>query len=275
MSILKPSYATGYAKNASQSAHPNLWDGLVGAFVPMLGYTGLSAKDVSGSQNEGVIYYQNRNIDDVWTKTSNGWMLSTINNSGLKGVTTSVNRLHLPEFTIVSLVQPIGFTNTFSCITVKENTYLDRNWFVGMFPDRQFAFVRSVNGQDRFIKSGVTASAGKFYSVACTSSASLSHAIYVNGIKKGSVHYGTPNSVAGINNYIGAYKGNDIYTAFSNIGSVLYFDRILSPTEIKQLYVDSLAPFRKKQRVSVAVTAGVQFKPYWAKQSTQVAGLLK
>jgi len=35
------------------------------------------------------------------------------------------------------------------------------------------------------------------------------------------------------------------------------YNRVLSPTEIKQLYVDSLAPFRKKQRVSVAVPAAV------------------
>jgi hypothetical protein len=44
--LLKPSYATGYAKNASQSAHPNLWDGLVGAWMPSLGVTGETLRDV-------------------------------------------------------------------------------------------------------------------------------------------------------------------------------------------------------------------------------------
>ena len=42
-----------------------------------------------------------------------------------------------------------------------------------------------------------------------------------------------------------------------SLGHAAVYDRILSPTEIKQLYVDSLAPFRKKQRVSVAVPAAV------------------
>jgi len=41
------------------------------------------------------------------------------------------------------------------------------------------------------------------------------------------------------------------------IASCGIWNRVLSPTEIKQLYVDSLAPFRKKQRVSVAVPAAV------------------
>ena len=67
----------------------------------------------------------------------------------------------------------------------------------------------------------------------------------------------------------------NLYETNSSFASVLIYKRAISDTEIKHLYVDSLAPFRKKQRVSVAVPAGIQFKPYWAKQSTQVAGLLK
>jgi hypothetical protein len=36
----QPSYKTGYAKSASESAHPELWDGLRGAWVPALGNSG-------------------------------------------------------------------------------------------------------------------------------------------------------------------------------------------------------------------------------------------
>jgi len=37
----QPSYKAGYAKSASESANPELWDGLRGAWVPAMGSTGI------------------------------------------------------------------------------------------------------------------------------------------------------------------------------------------------------------------------------------------
>jgi hypothetical protein len=52
-----------------------------------------------------------------------------------------------------------------------------------------------------------------------------------------------------------ANRSTEIWSG--KIGQTLAYNRALSPQEIKQLYVDSLAPFRRKQRVSVAVPAAV------------------
>ncbi len=50
-----PSYTRGYARNAAESANPGAWKGLVGAWVPMLGSTGLRLRDVSGYGNHGTL----------------------------------------------------------------------------------------------------------------------------------------------------------------------------------------------------------------------------
>ncbi len=52
---LQPSYYTGFAHNEFESAYPGLWKGLVGAWVPALGVTGFTLRDVSGFNNHGTI----------------------------------------------------------------------------------------------------------------------------------------------------------------------------------------------------------------------------
>ena len=59
------------------------------------------------------------------------------------------------------------------------------------------------------------------------------------------------------------------------------FDRALTPTEIKHLASkrgvlgSPRQPYDPFKRTVVRVPAGITFKPYWAKQSTQISGLLK
>jgi len=49
-----PSYHQGFARNASESAYPETWKGLIGAFFPSLGVTGITTlRDWSGRRNDG------------------------------------------------------------------------------------------------------------------------------------------------------------------------------------------------------------------------------
>ena len=48
-----PSYGTGFARNKDESAFPELWDGLVGAWPFSLGVTGSDIPDLSGKNNPG------------------------------------------------------------------------------------------------------------------------------------------------------------------------------------------------------------------------------
>ena len=54
-SLHGPSYQRGYARSAEESRYPGLWKGLVGLWIPGLGPTGSTLRDVSGYGNHGTI----------------------------------------------------------------------------------------------------------------------------------------------------------------------------------------------------------------------------
>ncbi len=73
MSQVFPSYAEGFATSAGESAHPELWKGLVGAWVPPLGVTGGTLFDVSGYKNHGTLTNMEPATD--WMAGEKGWTL--------------------------------------------------------------------------------------------------------------------------------------------------------------------------------------------------------
>lgn len=59
-----PSFATGFARNASQSLFPSLWKDLKGLWLPCLGVQGQRLFDVSGFRNDG----------DLLNMTNDDWV---------------------------------------------------------------------------------------------------------------------------------------------------------------------------------------------------------
>ena len=53
--ILPGSYANGFTPRDGQPLYPHLWKGCVGAWAPCLGPTGLTLREWSGFQNNGVL----------------------------------------------------------------------------------------------------------------------------------------------------------------------------------------------------------------------------
>lgn len=54
MSLILPSYQSGYAPRDYEPAYPSLWQGCVAAYAPLLGPTGLVLRDAVG-KNDGVL----------------------------------------------------------------------------------------------------------------------------------------------------------------------------------------------------------------------------
>lgn len=65
----QPSYDMGYARNAAEAAHPELWQDLAGAFYPMLGATGMRLMDVSGHGHNGPLTGMS---SSAWVSTAYG-----------------------------------------------------------------------------------------------------------------------------------------------------------------------------------------------------------
>jgi len=280
--LLKPSYATGYAKNASQSAHPNLWDGLVGAWMPSLGVTGETLRDVSGNGNHGTLG-SGMIPANKWITTEKSWVLDFDGfNDTIYCENSKSLRVGDGSFT-VWFNSRINDTDVYRIIENRGPGLLgtvagwqiswNGSWSNTLVDSGSGAYVK-VDPSDTSLN--VLNDNQWHHGVMIWDRPNQDLLFYVDG-KKVEVSLnksGTVNSF--INSYrlhIGSHATGQYLSG--QISSCGISNRILSPSEIKQLYVDSLAPFRKKQRVSVAVPSGIQFKPYWAKQSTQISGLLK
>ena len=101
-----PSYHQGYARSVSKSAYPSLWKGLVGAWVPALGVTGVTLRDVSGFGQHGTLTSMDPGAD--WIIGGNprlaGYGLRFDHSTGHVAITALTEVVDLPathNFTVV------------------------------------------------------------------------------------------------------------------------------------------------------------------------------
>jgi hypothetical protein len=238
--IIKPSYQAGYARNASESENPQLWDGLVGAWMPSLGVTGETLRDVSGNGNHGTLTNMDAATD--WVATSKGLALDFDGTGG--------NIVSLPEAFSLGGFHSFSTTIRFDAFNSVVAGGGSSNHYLLYVANANTLYYRDNNGFS-IISTTANLEIGKQHHIAVTRKNSTVKS-FVDGVFKGSgQRFGTA-----IINTIGGYP-NTAASVNGQISSASIYNRALSPSEIKQLYVDSLAPFRRKQRVSVAVPAAV------------------
>ena len=273
----KPSYATGYAKNASESANPNLWKGLVGAWMPSFGVTGETLRDVSGNGNDGTL--TNMDAASDWVGTSKGLALD------FDGVNDYVD---CGTSRSTRVVEAISITGWVKKQTNKSlNQMIISGWrhpgnfrvcFILSFwrlDGRLQFFHRNQFGQTDQVFSSVSIPNNKWTHIATTSDEkTVRH--YINGQLAGSgtqnyQRYADTSYNSGI--HIGELPIGNEYLQGS-VGCLSLYNRALSPSEIKQLYLNPAAPFERKQQ-TVGISTAQAFNPYWGNQATQLAGTLQ
>ena len=253
VTIAKPSYQAGYARNASESENPNLWDGLVGAWMPSFGVTGETLRDVSGNGNHGTLTNMDAATD--WVGTSKGLALDFDGTNEMVDVdsppvidgSSATYSLWVKANSVYSWMSPCGYVTS----GFDDYRFIFRRTNTGLIQ----TYVRRSNSINF---SAATPSGFNWYDwnhFLIVANGSLSQT-YVNGSFLASNNSGSGNLNFGTTFTLG---NQDLRSGGSTwnggISNVKLYNRALSSTEIKQLYVDSLAPFRKKQRVSVAVPA--------------------
>lgn len=245
--ISKPSYQSGYARNASESENPNLWDGLVGAWMPSLGVTGETLRDVSGNGNHG-------------TLTNTNWEISSArksvayNGSTSKADIGSNNKFELQEMSacIWFKINSVNLSNYTHIFWKKKNSSPFSSF--GLWIEQSTRNIYGGFGQ--FHESTGSQLPLNEWVFASLTYDGYFRRIFVNGLL---------DVEASDSSLTIQYDSNPIQIGFGDynlefngaVSSASIYNRALSPQEIKHLYVDSLAPFRKKQRVSVAVPAAV------------------
>ena len=254
MDLLKPSYATGYAKNASQSAHPNLWDGLVGAWMPSLGVTGETLRDVSGNGNHGTL--TNMDAASDWVATSKGLALDFDGNDDRVLADIRINDLRLNSNLPRTVTCKFYLNDTGSqCLAGYGQVSQNNQLYLFVFGGNWY-----VSGFNNDFNSSVAATVG--WHTFAVSYAGSNMRLFVDGkqIAETSISL---NTLAG-NLSIGA-RSDGSFSSSSNFISVLLHNRVLSPTEIKQLYVDQLAPFRQRRSIPFGITAAPSFNNWYAR----------
>ena len=268
MNLIKPSFSTGYAKNASESANPNLWKGLVGAWMPSFGVTGNTLKDVSGNGNDGTLTNMDAATD--WVGTSKGLALDfdgdndyielgsiSANNpltlDGNRGGTIVCNALTRSG----DPFQRLFDKSTAGTAINGYNLCLDNN----------YGLHGSING--RWAYTGKTYNYNQSYQFAWSfigddwkyyqDAEILPHTIFT-----GPLWSDVPQVTT--NARIGSWNHSTGRELKGNVSSLLIYNRALSPTEIKQLYLNPAAPFLRKQQTvgisTAAVAPSANFNPF-------------
>ena len=243
--LTEPSFKAGYAQSPSESAHPNLWDGLAGAWMPSLGVTGNTLKDVSGNRNDGTLTNMDTATD--WVATSKGLALDFDGSDRI--VVPHTQKVDVrKQLTISVLCNPTINRSTWVALAYKNVPVGDGSYHIGIDPSNNLqGGVKDANWKT--VQTSASVNAGSWHHVSMSIDENLQQiTFYHNGEI---VYQSAWTWVMSGNSYPLTISQNGTGEGFiGRTASVSIYNRALRPDEIQTLYVDSLAPFRKKQQIA-------------------------
>ena len=243
----EPSYKAGYAKNAGESASPHLWNGLVGAWIPSLGVTGETLRDVSGNRKNGTLNGMDAATD--WVATSKGLALD------FDAVDDVADIASPPSITGDSATLALWCKSDDSAFWRSPGGYVTSG-----FDDYRLTFRRLNTGRLQayaYYSSGGRQSTG-VYAISNSEFQSWNYYVvvasggvvylYLNGAIVASGGSGSGDLNLGTTFTLGSQDSRSSGSWWNGkISNVQVYNRALPPQEIQELYVDSLAPFRRKK----------------------------
>jgi len=239
----EPSYKADYAKSADESASPHLWNGLVGAWMPSLGVTGDTLRDVSGNGNHGTLTNMDAATD--WVATSKGLALDFDKTNDIVIVNDPngfFRRSGTDDLSVACWIYPT-ISGYYQDILGNRSNHTVFNYILYKHTTNGYIQLHG-NTQNR---SNYVAPSNKWTHIVATVRKNI-YTLYANGeIVQGPMSYNywvaNPTHLC-----LGAYLPNASSEPYGGrlTDTSIYF-RALSPQEIQELYVDSLAPFRRKK----------------------------
>ena len=247
----QPSYAAGYAKSASESANPELWEGLNGAWVPNLGFSGESIPNVGTIGEAGVLTNMDPSTDWVVDQGGIGVETDGVNDGQGDRIRFGIQP-ELKDFSIIMKLSIPSWTQTDARI-LEQGGYN-----VG------FSLTRGGSGSALmcYVNSSPTTSTtafplGRTVNLAYIRKFNQYHAFYFDG------EFAGAGGVAGAGTKV-AQSSQMEFTARLNTSSALgrgtlhslcMYDRALSYDEVLKFDADPLAPFRQRKSVPYTLTS--------------------
>jgi len=243
----------------------SLTDGLVGAWVPSLGPTAGILLDRSAYSNHGTLTNMDPATD--W-QASGGWCLDFDGSNDF--VSVGDHEWSATRNTISLWVRPSA---------TGANQYLFDGSTSGSFglgvsirimntrQVRYWSYDANYN-----VTTTATVSAGNWYHLAGSFDGATSR-MWINGVLAGSTTGDSLNSVTG------PYRigSSQVLGGPTNgkIDDVRFFQRALTPAEIKTLATGRGVGLERKRRRVYSIPAGPAFKAAWATRATTIAGVLQ
>jgi hypothetical protein len=267
-----------------ESAYPELWDGVVGAWCPSLGPTGLRLHDHSRRSNWGTMTNMDPPTD--WVLSDGQYALD------FDGVNDYVSIENRQAF--------LSGAQLTASAWVKRNTASVYAELVNKFsgtsaPSEDGFLVRWDNNNKLLFTVANSGSYGQYLATNANTSTAWTHvaavhefgataktAIYIDGVAVGASWSGGGTQVpdADATNYpiiLGAqrYAGATFSPLAGQMDDVVVFSRLLTPGQIRQLYLlgrGGMFERRRRTLRRVAVEQGAAFKAYWARRNPQIIG---
>jgi hypothetical protein len=221
--------------------------------MPSLGVTGETLRDVSGNGNHGTL--NNMDAATDWVATSKGLALDF---DGSDDYITCGSIGDSAQTITVWAKSATTNWNQYGWIS-SSRTPNGHIIHPNVGSKQVDMFVLSDNSLFTNVGSATPSDITKWHQYTLTTNGSNEHLTYLDGdlVDNSSASISRTVPVSTGTWFLGRDSNSLSRYGYGKISNVSIYNRALSPTEIKQLYVDSLAPFRKKQRVSVAVPAAV------------------
>ena len=228
----RPSFAQGFAHSAVESAYPELWRGLVGAWAPMLGVTGNRLLDWSGFGRNGSV------VGGVWAAGPAGVGVYCTGGNYCSTAPASLN-IAAGDFTVAILFRPRTWPGAYTALVDKgHNDAREFALFTTTGGDLNYYSIGGINN-DCSIATSMTA--GGLWMLTVTRRGSAA-SFYVNGKAAGQL---SSNGVAA--------AGDAMVLGYNSSGGGVHADadyycnyiwnRALSAAESLQLYADPYALF--------------------------------
>lgn len=265
------------ARNASEAAYPHLRRGLVGAWVPSLGVTGGTLRDVSGRGNHGTLTNMDPATD--WKVSGGGWCLDFDgSNDNVVGAAQSLSGLSV--LTVCVWYNP-QTRKAYGGIVSTASQFSEAMATQWLLYDGAFSNAGRV---------GIVAGGAALFTAAGNSVLNewqqyvavfdgSSSKIYRNAVEQattgsiGALAYDAATSLK-LASYTATKGYNDC-----RISEVMVYNRALTAVEVQQLYQlgsgEIGRALTRQTRRRVYSVLGPAFKAAWATRATTIAGVLR
>ncbi len=244
LGIIKPSFAHGFARNASESKTPHLWRGKVGHWVPNLGITGNTLFDISGNGNHGTLN-GSMTLDD-WVVGRNGYALD------LDGINDWINIGNGASIKPDSITAAFWIFNLADIEIVIGGSQAPWGYEIAVVSNVIRMALDTTDQTLQFV-SGSTAIANNWHHAAITyNSGNGNNAIYVDGVDEGvsiAALSGALEYDAADDSIIGNRPQSLDFPFTGKIDDIRIYNRALIPSEIMELYQNPFADLELRRPI--------------------------